>query len=104
MTTRPGEPAPAPRYGPPSFVATLVTMLIVQTLSWALFPYFVIALPIFGLVSAVVLPAGWFLSRTRAGFAQAGRGMLIGYLATPLSIAVVAGAIFAGTEITQLLE
>ncbi|HET9877032.1 MAG TPA: hypothetical protein VFQ37_14925 [Mycobacterium sp.] len=104
MTTRPRKPAAGPRYGPSSFVAALVTMLIVQTLTWVMVPLLPINLFVFGFLSAVVLPVALIASQTPGGLTPAVRGMLIGYLATPLTAAVTIVPTLVVILIRQALE
>ena len=44
---------------------------------------------VFGIASAIVLPIAVYLLLAGGKAAQAGRGILIGYLATPLTAAIV---------------
>lgn len=93
MTT----PPPADRYGPRSLVAALATIVIVETATWVWLPIWFANLFFFAIASAVVVPIGLFMSHMPDEIGQAGRGILAGYLATPLTIAITlipAGVIF----------
>lgn len=98
MTT----PATEARYGPHGFLAALATMAIVETATWVWFPYWIADLYVFGIATVIVVPTGFFMSQTGgAKAAQIGRGILIGYLATPLTIAL---AVIPPVVVTQLLR
>lgn len=102
---RPQGPAEADRYGPASFLAAVTTMAVVEILIVVWLPYFWFAsLYSVGLASLLLLPTGFFLTQGRGKVAQVGRGMLIGYLAAPLTIAIIAAVIFVGNQLTRLLE
>lgn len=95
-------PATEARYGPHSFFAALATIAIVETATWVWFPYWIAGLYLFGLATVIVVPTGFFMSQTGGPkTAQVGRGMLIGYLATPLTIAI---AVIPPVVVTQLLH
>lgn len=82
-------PATQDRYGLYGFLAALTTIAFVETATWVWFPFWIADLYVFGIATALVVPTGFFMSQTGGGkVAQIGRGMLIGYLATPLTIAV----------------
>lgn len=90
------------RYGPFGFIAALATIAIVETATWIWIPYWIAPLYLFGIATVVVVPTGFFMSQTGGTkTAQIGRGMLIGYLATPLTIALV---VIPPVVITQLLH
>lgn len=98
MTT----PATEARYGPHGFLAALATIAIVETATWVWFPYWIADLYVFGIATVIVVPTGFFMSQTGgAKAAQIGRGILIGYLATPLTIAL---AVIPPVVVTQLLR
>ncbi|MEO6793915.1 MAG: hypothetical protein ABI253_08630 [Mycobacterium sp.] len=98
MTT----PATEARYGPHGFLAALATIAVVETATWMWFPYWIADLYVFGIATAVVVPTGFFMSQTGGiKAAQIGRGILIGYLATPLTIAL---AVIPPVVVTQLLH
>lgn len=78
----------ADRYGPVSFIAAMTTITIVQTAIWSWFPWWILNLYVWGLASVLVLPTGFLLTLARGKVSQVGRGMLIGYLATPLTVAI----------------
>jgi hypothetical protein len=77
------------RYGPASFVAALANILVVEFITWAFLPwmtflafFFVLPVLVVDLVPAAVLA-------TRPGkLGQVGRGMLIGWISAPVSMAV----------------
>ncbi|WP_238159236.1 hypothetical protein [Mycobacterium sp. MFM001] len=79
----------APRYGPTGFVAALVTVAVFATVTWVWTPYVLLSLYSFGVASAIVLPVAGLLLLLGNNAAQVGRGILIGYLATPLTAAIV---------------
>ena len=79
-----------PRYGPTGFVAAVATAAVVETAAaWPWSTYFLISLYLFGIASAIVLPVAVYLLLAGGKAAQIGRGMLIGYLATPLTAVIV---------------
>jgi hypothetical protein len=94
-------PAPADRYGPRGFAAALATIAIVETATWAWLPYWMINLFFFGVATVVVVPAALFMREMPGEIGQVGRGMLIGYLATPLTIALT---VIPTVVVTQLLH
>ncbi|MDD7811615.1 hypothetical protein PP713_03435 [Mycobacterium sp. CSUR Q5927] len=89
------------RYGLSSLVAAAITVAIFEAVTWAWFPYFLVELLAFAVASAVALPMGLFMSQLGGTAAQAGRGILIGYLATPLTIALTG---IPTLIVTQLLH
>lgn len=102
---RPHSPAAADRYGPASFLAAVATMAVVEIFIVVWLPYgWILSLYDVGLASLLVLPTGFFLTRGRGKVAQVGRGMLIGYLAAPLTVAIIAVVILVGNQVIQLLE
>lgn len=91
------------RYGPYGFLAALVTIAIVETATWMWLPFWIANLGVFGIATVVVVPTGFFMSQTGGSpkVAQIGRGILIGYLATPLTMAL---AVIPPVVVTQLLH
>lgn len=81
-------PTPTDRYGPRSLVAALATIMIVETATWVWLPLWIANLFFFAIASAVVVPIGLFMSQLPDEIGQAGRGILAGYLATPLTIVI----------------
>ncbi|MDD7811616.1 hypothetical protein PP713_03440 [Mycobacterium sp. CSUR Q5927] len=79
---------PSDRYGPRGFVAALAAITIVETATWMWFPLWFANLFFFAVATAVVVPTGLFLREMPEETGQVGRGLLIGYLATPLTVAV----------------
>ncbi|MGV0626961.1 hypothetical protein [Mycolicibacter minnesotensis] len=75
------------RYGPRGFAAAVATMTLVQGAIWGCIPVWILSLYFFGAATVLLLPIGFFMSQASGKVAQIGRGILIGYLATPLSIA-----------------
>jgi len=75
------------RYGAVAFVATMVNILIVEFVTWIYFPWMplvLIVLPILLLDLAVAA-----VLATRPGMLGAvGRGMLVGWLAVPISLVI----------------
>jgi hypothetical protein len=76
------------RYGPAGFVAGLLTMLVLEFLTWVLLAVWyvlpVVVLPILIVVGLVA----YRLTTARGTVAQIGRGMLIACAAAPLTIAI----------------
>jgi hypothetical protein len=95
------NPAAPPRYGPAGFIAAVATIAVVQTVTWVWLPWWIANLFFFGLASVLVLPIAAIMTQARHKVAQAGRGMLIGYLATPLTAVLAITPVFV---ITQLLH
>ncbi|OBK82660.1 hypothetical protein A5649_08385 [Mycolicibacter heraklionensis] len=90
------------RYGPYGFVAALGTIAIVETATWVLVPFWLAQLYLLGVATLILVPTGFFMWQTGgAKTAQVGLGILIGYLATPLTIALV---VIPSVVITQLLR
>ncbi|MEB3032573.1 hypothetical protein [[Mycobacterium] nativiensis] len=95
-------PATEARYGPHGFFAALATIAVVETATWVWFPYWILSLYCLGIATVIVVPTGFFMSQSGgAKTAQIGRGILIGYLATPLTIAL---AVIPPVIVTQLLR
>ena len=84
MTT----PTPVDSYGPRSFAAALATIAIVETATWVWLPFWFANLFFFAISSAVIVPIGLFMREMPDEIGQAGRGIIAGYLATPLTIAI----------------
>lgn len=98
MTTAANEA----RYGPYGFIAALATIAVVETATWMWFPYWILDLYLLGIATAILVPTGFFMSQTGGTkTAQIGRGILIGYLATPLTIAL---AVIPPAVVIQLLR
>lgn len=76
------------RYGPAGFIAAVATIAVVETSTWVWLPYVFVNLLFFGAASVVALVTGFFMSQAAGKCAQVGRGILIGWLATPLTIAL----------------
>lgn len=90
------------RYGPYGFVAALGTIAIGETATWVLVPFWLAQLYLLGVATLILVPTGFFMWQTGgAKTAQVGLGILIGYLATPLTIALV---VIPSVVITQLLR
>lgn len=81
-------PTPADHYGPRGFIAALAAIAIVETATWVWLPFWFANLFFFAIATVVVVPTGLFLREMPDEVGQVGRGILIGYLATPLTIAV----------------
>ncbi|OBI04219.1 hypothetical protein A5735_16635 [Mycolicibacter heraklionensis] len=83
-------PTAEDRYSQRSFHAALATIAIVETASWVMTPYWIAQLYLLGIATLIVVPTGFFMWQTGGvKTAQVGLGMLIGYLATPLTVALV---------------
>ena len=88
------------RYGPYGFVAALGTIAIVETATWVLVPFWLAQLYLLGVATLILVPTGFFMWQTGGvKTAQVGLGILIGYLATPLTIALV---VIPTVVVTQL--
>ncbi|MEB3021508.1 hypothetical protein [[Mycobacterium] crassicus] len=95
-------PATEARYGPHGFFAALATIALVETVTWVWIPYWILSLYCLGIATVIVVPTGFFMSQANATkVTQVGRGILIGYLATPLTIAL---AVIPPVIVTQLLH
>lgn len=98
------RPQAAQRYGPIGFVAALLTVAMFETAgAWMWSPYLLMSVFVFGVASAVVLPVAGLLIVFGNKAAQAGRGILIGYLATPLTAAIVIIPIAVVTQLRHLM-
>lgn len=78
-----------PLYGPSSFIAAVVTLAAVQTVTWVWTPFWIASIFAFFGASAAVLMVGTLLSLSDDELGQIGRGMIIGWSATPLTAALV---------------
>lgn len=82
------------RYGPYSLVAAVITIILLEVPIWMMAP-----VPIGILVLGGPLLIGLLLIASMLIFcggrtAQIGRGMLVGSIAAPLSIAIFGGAVY----------
>ncbi|BBY17724.1 hypothetical protein [Mycolicibacterium litorale] len=74
-------------YGPIAFVAALGNILVVEVAVWVFLPWFVLAVFVLPLLLVDLAIAA--LLRARPGNAgQIGRGMLIGLISAPMTLAV----------------
>lgn len=90
------------RYGPHGFFAALATIAVVETTTWMWFPFWILDLYVFGIATVILVPTGFFMSQTGgAKAAQIGRGILFGYLATPLTIVL---AVIPPAVVIQLVH
>ncbi|KLO26355.1 hypothetical protein ABW16_19760 [Mycolicibacter heraklionensis] len=90
------------RYGPYGFVAALGTITVVETATWVLVPFWLAQLYLLGVATLILVPTGFFMWQTGGvKTAQVGLGILIGYLATPLTIAL---AVIPPVVVLQLLR
>jgi hypothetical protein len=101
MTT-PQSPQHPARYGPRGFVAAVVTIAVVETATWAWFPYWIIELFFFGVATVILGSAGLFMREMPGEQGEVGRGILIGLLATPLTIALTVIPTFVVTQLLHL--
>jgi hypothetical protein len=76
-----------PPYGPAAFLAALVNILAVETAVWMFLPWFVLAVFVLPLLLIDLAVAA--VLKARPGTAgQIGRGMLIGLISAPMTLAV----------------
>lgn len=76
-----------PAYGPATFLAALMNIFAVETAVWMFLPWFVLAIFVLPLVLIDLAIAA--VLRARPGTAgQIGRGMLIGLIPAPMTLAV----------------
>ncbi|MDG4666166.1 hypothetical protein [Mycobacterium sp. 236(2023)] len=80
------------RFGPASFIACAVNMMVLELITWFLMPMWVFVPFIVGPIVAVNAAIAYGLTKI-GSVAQIGRGMLISCIAAPLSIALAFGAI-----------
>ncbi|GAY14071.1 hypothetical protein [Mycobacterium sp. shizuoka-1] len=84
----PDERPTSEKYGRAGFVATSLTVLVLEFITWVflLYWYFlpVTAVPAAALAALI----GYLLKRSRGTAAQVGQGILIGALAAPLTMAI----------------
>ena len=74
-------------YGPTTFVAALVNILIVEVALWLTVPWIALAVFVVPLLVVDAVVAAILKSRSGA-LAQVGRGMLIGLIAAPATLVV----------------
>lgn len=90
------------RYGPASFVALVVNMLVLEFITWLLMPTWymlpVIVLPVV-IVNALI---GYALTKRHGVTNQVGRGMLIACISAPLSVVVFVLAFIVAKAIGPL--
>ena len=77
------------RYGPISFVAAMVNILVVEFMTWYFLPWVLIVCVILAILLLIEL---WVFAvvvyESRGKGAQAARGMMIGWLAGPLTLII----------------
>jgi hypothetical protein len=98
----PQNAAAMDRYGPASFIAAVTTIAVVQTITWVWLPFWIANLFFFGLASVLLVPTAAIMTQGREKTAQVGRGMLIGYLATPLTAVIAITPVFVVTQVLHL--
>lgn len=87
MVNQPAAQPLTSHYGPVTFISALANILVVQIAVWAFLPWFVLV--IFVLPLLLVDLATAVVLRSRPGAAgQVGRGMLVGMIAAPATLAV----------------
>ena len=83
------------RYGAPGFVAAVVTILGLEFLTAvALLAWYFVPVTV-GPAAVLTALTGWGLTRGRTSTAQVGRGMLVGCLSAPLTLAILIPAYLA---------
>jgi hypothetical protein len=91
------------RYGPMSFVAALVNILAIEVITWVFLPWmtflaFFFVLPV---LAADLVPSA--VLATRPGkLGQVGRGMLIGWISAPVSMAVYSVGVVIARAISPI--
>ena len=75
-------------YGPATFVAALVNILIVEVALWLTVPWIALAVFVVPLLVVVDVVVAAILTSRSGTLAQVGRGMLIGLIAAPATLAV----------------
>ncbi|MDZ5088742.1 MULTISPECIES: hypothetical protein [Mycobacteriaceae] len=76
-------------YGPATFVAALVNILIVEVALWLTVPWIALAVFVVPLLVVVVDVVVAAILTSRSGtLSQVGRGMLIGLIAAPATLVV----------------
>lgn len=86
--------SPKTRYGPAGLVAAVANILVVQFATWIFLPYFLLTLFALPILLVDLAVAGVLASRP-GRWGVIGRGMLIGWLAGPLSLLLFIPAYFA---------
>ena len=81
------EPTLKPRYGPVTFLAALINILIVEFAIWLTLPWFLLTIYVLPLLVIDLAIAALLNSRPGTP-GQIGRGMLIGLIAAPLTLVV----------------
>ncbi|CAJ1493848.1 hypothetical protein MU0083_000524 [[Mycobacterium] kokjensenii] len=83
-------PVIANRYGPNALLPALAAIAVVGTTAWMWLLYWIADLYLFGVATLLVIATGFLMAHSGVGrAAHIGRGMLVGYLAAPLTIALV---------------
>lgn len=87
MVNTPAVQPLVPPYGPVTFLAALVNILVVEMAVWVFLPWYLLALYVLPLLMVDLLVA--MILKSRPGTTgQIGRGMLIGLLSVPAGLAV----------------
>lgn len=88
MVNHPAAQPLTSRYGPVTFISAVANIVVVEVAVWTFLPWFVLV--IFVLPLLLVDLAIAVVLRARPGVAgQVGRGMLIGTIAAPATLAVL---------------
>lgn len=76
------------RYGRAGFLAAALTILLLELLAWVFMLYWYL-LPVTVLPAVVIVAViGYVCTRARGTVHQVGRGMLVGCLSAPLTVAI----------------
>lgn len=81
-------PADLARYGPVSVIGAGTTVLVLELITWVFAAWLLFALVVLPIVFVVVLGLSAALARAKGRVGQVGRGMMIGCIAAPLSLAI----------------
>lgn len=88
FTLNMSDPTDLARYGPVSVIGACTTVLALELITWVFAPWLLFALVVLPIVFVVALALSAALARAKGRVGQAGRGMTIGCIAAPLSLAV----------------
>ncbi|MGE2736076.1 hypothetical protein [Mycolicibacterium vaccae] len=96
MTNHPAAPALKPTYGPATYLAALVNVLVIEFTVWVFLPWLVLTIYVLPLILIDLVVAAVLNSRPGT-LGQIGRGMLVGLIAAPLALVLfVPGLWLAG--------
>ncbi|MBU9766933.1 hypothetical protein FR943_24215 [Mycobacterium sp. TNTM28] len=76
------------RYGAAGFLAALSNIAFLETVTWIIAPWWMIALIVLPVLFLIDLAISAIAAKGPSNVGQIGRGMMVGCMAAPLSLAI----------------